>query len=111
MQVSKGETVVFNGTTIDPLQTLDPPQLSGRLAWRDGMLRFTDESLSTVIAEVTRYTPREIVISDPSLRDLAFSGYFRTGDTAALLSTLAADFNITTTEVDGDVIYLQRHTP
>ena len=110
-QVSKGETVVFDGTTIDPLQTLDWPQLSGRLAWRDGMLRFTDEPLSTVIAEVTRYTPREIVISDPSLRDLAFSGYFRTGDTAALLSTLAADFNITTTEVDGDVIYLQRHTP
>ena len=108
VQVSTGETVVFDGATIDLLQTLDLPELSGRLAWRNGMLRFTDESLSNVIAEVTRYTPREIVISDPSLRDLAFSGYFRTGDTAALLSTLAADFNISAMQVDGDVIYLQR---
>ena len=110
-QVNTGQTIVFDGATIDPVQTLDPPQLSGRLAWRDGMLRFTDESLSTVVAEVTRYTPRKIVISDPSLRDLAFSGYFRTGDTAALLSTLAADFNITITEVDGDIIYLRPNTP
>lgn len=111
VQVSTGETVLFDGVTVDPLQTLDPQQLSGRLAWRDGMLSFTDESLATVVAEVTRYTPREIVISDPSLRDLAFSGYFRTGDTAALLSTLVADFNITVTELDGHVVYLHRHTP
>lgn len=38
--------------------------------------------------------------------------YFRTGDTAALLSTLAADFNNSAMQVDGDVIYLQhRYAP
>ena len=38
VQVSTGETVVFDGATIDLLQTLDLPELSGRLAWRNGML-------------------------------------------------------------------------
>ena len=110
-EVSEGEAVLMDGGAIDSVETLDAPQLSGRLAWRRGMLSFRDEPLATVVEEIARYTPHKIVISDPSLRKLALTGYFPIDDTAALLSTLAADFEIAVREMDGDVIYLQRDTP
>jgi transmembrane sensor len=42
--------------------------------WQQGLLSFVDEPLSGVIARVNRYSQHNIVIDDPSLGELHFTG-------------------------------------
>lgn len=42
--------------------------------WRDNRLEFVNEPLSTVIANVNRYSRRPVQIADPRLGDLTFTG-------------------------------------
>ena len=65
----------------------------------------------SVIAEVSRYTPVEIVIADPSLRDMKIGGYFRTGDTEVLLDTLASSFGVEADHIRPGLIYLRPISP
>jgi transmembrane sensor len=92
---------------IGSVQTLEPAQLERELSWRDGMLIFDRQPLEQVVAEVSRYTPVKIVITDPVLRRLEFGGYFPTGDTEALLNTLEGDFGIRVDRVQPGLIYLR----
>lgn len=43
-------------------------------AWRDGRLDFQDETLAVVVADVNRYAAREIVIVDPAVARMRFTG-------------------------------------
>lgn len=43
-------------------------------AWRDNRLEFVNEPLSTVIANVNRYSRRPVQIADPRLGELTFTG-------------------------------------
>ena len=102
--------VVHIGESIDLVQSVEPVVLERQLAWRNGMLVFEGDSLESVIAEVSRYTPVEIVIADPTLRELKISGYFRTGDTDVLLNTLESSFAVNVDHIRSELVYL-RHTP
>ena len=102
---SAGQTVRI-GETIELVRTVEPELLERELAWRDGMLVFDGDSLDHVIAEVSRYSPMEIVIADAALRDLKVGGYFRAGDTQVLLSTLSTGFGIDVERVRPDLVYL-----
>jgi transmembrane sensor len=44
------------------------------IAWRDGRLRYRAEPLRHVLTGINRYSTREIVIVDPALGDLTFTG-------------------------------------
>ncbi len=92
---------------IGSVQTLERAQLERELSWRDGMLIFDRQPLEQVVAEVSRYTPVKIVITDPVLRRLEFGGYFPTGDTEALLNTLEGNFGIRVDRVQPGLIYLR----
>lgn len=43
-------------------------------AWRRGRLTFNDEPLRVVVANLNRYSSREIVLGDPALNELRFTG-------------------------------------
>lgn len=43
-------------------------------AWQDGRFEYTTEPLASVIEDVNRYSRHPIVIIDPQLRDLVFTG-------------------------------------
>lgn len=79
-----------------------------RLAWRDGLVIFQNDSLQHVIDEVARYTSVSIVIADASIRDKRFSGMFRTGEVVALLGALQSSFGINVEYADNNVVYLTR---
>jgi transmembrane sensor len=54
-------------------------------AWQPGELRFEDEPLRVVVASLNRYAPREIVLDDPELQELRFTGtVFNSGEEAWL---------------------------
>lgn len=67
-----GERVRYDRGELSP----EPMQASTSIAtaWRRGQLRFEGEPLRVVVASLNRYSSREIVISDPSLQDLQFTG-------------------------------------
>ena len=99
--------VALVGESIELVQTVEPAILERQLSWREGMLIFDGDSLESVIAEVGRYTSVEIVIADPSLRNLKIGGYFRTGDTEVLLATLASNFGVEADHIRPGLIYLR----
>jgi transmembrane sensor len=77
VHLSRGEQLTFNARTNSPelphgrMIYVDPAQ-SAR--WRDGWLVYRDEALRDVIADVERYTDREVAVSDAVPRDLRFTG-------------------------------------
>lgn len=82
--------------------------LEVELAWRDGRLIFRNEPLEKAIAEIERYTTVEFVFLDDSLRTQSISGRYKTGDVAALLLALRANFDIDY-EYDGENRILLRN--
>lgn len=47
------------------------------LAWRDGMLRFDQDTLGDVAAEFNRYNRRRIVVADPAVAAIRVGGSFQ----------------------------------
>lgn len=69
-------------------------EVQTRLAWRQGLIIFTDEPLGDAMAETARYVSREFVFADRSLRNVRISGEFRTGDVDSVLRDLRNDLGI-----------------
>ena len=83
------------------------PFVAVEVGLRQGMLVFDGDPLESVIAEISRHTPVEIVMADPSLRSLKIGGFFRTGDTQFLLDTLSSGFGIEAEHIRPGLIYLR----
>ncbi|MCB1679070.1 MAG: FecR family protein [Halioglobus sp.] len=101
--------------TVTPAARLEPivtthsrRELERELAWRDGLLEFSDTPLAEVIAQVNRYSTLRVEIADPALAELKFGGIFRVGDTGPLLEALRTSYHIRVHQIDGDRTVLSR---
>ncbi|MEE4212405.1 MAG: FecR domain-containing protein, partial [Parvularcula sp.] len=83
-------------------------ELLRELSWRGGSLVFSETPLREVIDEVSRYTDMSITISDPALEALTIDGYFRVGETEALLEALSLGFGIDVVTVAPGRVELHR---
>jgi transmembrane sensor len=68
--------------------------LQRELSWQEGLHDFSETPLENVIREVSRYSPLEVEITDPALREIRFGGIFRTGETQPLLDALQASYGV-----------------
>jgi len=50
------------------------------LRWREGFVEFKDTSLAEAVAEMNRYSAKQIVLGDAATGNLRVSGVFRTGN-------------------------------
>ena len=80
--------------------------ISRQLAWRDGMMSFSDEPLINVIAEVSRYSDVNIEIADPKLNDLRVGAYLKVGEVDPLMDALHASFGVQVHRIDAHHIRL-----
>jgi len=81
-----GQQVMFNQAgKIDPIRPADLQVAEG---WTTGKLFVDDWPLSTLLAEMNRYSPTQLQIGDPSLQNIRISGVFRTGDQETLILAL-----------------------
>ena len=80
--------------------------INRQLAWREGMMAFSDEPLVSVIAEVSRYTDVNIEIADPKLNDLRVGAYLKVGEVDPLLDALHASFGVRVHRIDAHHIRL-----
>lgn len=88
------------------IQELKPETIDRELAWQRGMLIFEGEPITEAIAEINRYTNRNIVISDPAINDIRVGGYFQVGEVDAMLDVFENSFGIEVTHASRGLIML-----
>ncbi len=91
--LSAGQSTTF-GRTVEKIKLIKASELNRKLAWRQGVLAYSNETLLKVIDDISRYTNIKIEISDPSLRTLPIAGYFRVGEVEALFDSLEITFGL-----------------
>lgn len=99
------EVAVLNGRDLS-IAAQPENTINRRLAWREGMVAFSDEPLASVIAEVNRYTDIEIEIADPKLNDLRVGAYLKVGEVDPLLDALHASFGVRVHRIDAHHVRL-----
>jgi transmembrane sensor len=104
-QASAPEAAVVNNGQITR-QTLEPSDAARRLAWRQGVLDFSGETLPEAVADVSRYTDVQIDIADPRLADVRIGGYFKIGEVEPMLQALEASFGVKVDRLDAKHIRL-----
>jgi transmembrane sensor len=77
------------------------------LAWRDGMLAFSGESLAQAVRAFDRYGATRIVVADPELAGQKITGLFKADDPMGFARAVGASFGATAVQ-RGDVIRLLR---
>lgn len=58
------------------------------IGWREGQILFENEPLREVIAEINRYSHRQLALAEPGLGELRISGAFNSGNPAAFIDML-----------------------
>ena len=78
----------------------DRPDLNDMLAWQSGQAVFRGEPLARVIAEMNRYSERELMLMDDRAAALRISGVYRVGDNGAFARSLVRLLPIKIEETD-----------
>lgn len=103
--IAAGEEIVF-GLTDEIVVPVSPEEIEVKLAWREGRLIFSGETLEAALAEVERYTTVEFVFLEQDLKTHSVTGRFRAGDVESLLAALRINFNIVSERADDGRILL-----
>jgi transmembrane sensor len=74
------------------------------------MLSFEDAPLDQVVAAANRYSAVQIVLADPTVVSLRFTGTFKATDTEQLANLLAAMFSLDLTR-GNDRMFVLRSSP
>lgn len=108
--LAEGQRIILDERQdlLESVQRVAPDVIEKHLAWRDGMLMFDNDPLGSVIAEINRYTTVRIQITDSSIRDLRFGGYFRIGDVPLILATMEENYGLKVDRITDNLVYLSR---
>lgn len=84
--VSAGQQLYASTSGDIRVATVRPSDVA---SWRNGRLVYENAEITTVAADISRFSGRQIVV-DPSLRSRRFSGVLTIGDGSKLLQTFQA---------------------
>ena len=105
--VRAGQNIRLSETTTAPeVQTIPTQELSRKLSWHHGMLRFSGDALEDVVAEISRYTDLQIKILDPSISQLRIGGFFKVGETDKMFEALERSFGVQVLRVGDSQVQL-----
>ena len=85
------------------LGTFDADEI---LAWRQGLLVFEDALLPDVLAELSRYLPRNMVVADEALETTRVSAVLHLTDQETMLDALGSALPLKWKQVSDDLILL-----
>lgn len=71
-----------------------PQEVQRKLAWRDGKLIFTRQTLGEAVADFNRYSAKKIIISDPSLMDKRIFGQYQIDAAEQFARDIGAYLNV-----------------
>ena len=88
------------------VKPIPPEEIAQELAWRNGVLMFSGDSLENVVKEVSRYTTVSIEIPDAAIRNMRVGGRFPVGETEVMLAALESNFNLRVTRLGHNRVVL-----
>ena len=88
--LTPGQSVIVDASDIQAPTGSSPTDAD----WPNAMLSFEDAPLDQVVATANRHGPPAIILADPSLTKLRFTGTFKAADTAQLAKLIAASFKL-----------------
>ena len=100
-----GDAIIATGSRRPDISRVDAEAAT---SWTNGRLTFRGTPLAEAVAEVNRYSRRQIVLEAPALRSLEVDGVFETGDPESFVSALTTLFPLRAREVSTEQIVLTR---
>ena len=91
--VNAGKTVQYSNH-INAIAPAPDTVLEQKLAWQQGSIVFTGQTLEQALTEIARYTSKQLVIIDPAIKDIRVGGHYKTNDIDGLLATLSQGFDL-----------------
>jgi transmembrane sensor len=89
------------------VQAISGDVQSKSLAWRQGIVVFDGQRLSETIAELSRYTSMNIVVTDPRIADLPVGGRFRISEIDDFFAALEKAFPVVVRHVNDNLVYIE----
>lgn len=86
VQLTAGQHTEISTNTVSPASAINPMH---SFAWLKGRLIFQDQPLAQVLAELDRYHPGVILLSDAKLGQTRITGNYKLDNTAAVIHNLA----------------------
>jgi transmembrane sensor len=102
--LTAGEQLTVDTASQDSVRPADADRAT---SWRRGQIIFDNTRLADAIAELNRYSDRQIELADPALADLRLSGAFATGRPTRFLEAVTAYFPIEAAPSGRDTILLR----
>lgn len=111
--IDAGQNATFDqqNSSLATLETVDAPAIVQKLAWHQGLLRFSGDPLQEVVVEISRYTDLNILILDPQIRNLRIGGFFKVGETDKMLEALETSFGIDVKRLGNHTVHLTAASP
>jgi len=101
LTLSPGQRVTFAG---DGVPELDMPQLEKLTAWQHGQVDLEGTRLADAVAEMNRYSPRQIVIEDARAAGIRVSGVFGTTDTDDFVTAVAHNYRLEVRQSSHEIV-------
>jgi len=103
----RGQSAMATPQGVKLIKAVDLQKIEQRLAWRDGMLDFSGETLAYTVNEIMRYTPYEIEIEAGGLGSRRIGGVFRIEDVDHFIEVLEESFDIEADQFDDNKFVLR----
>ena len=76
------------------IESVPADDLQQQLAWRQGMLSFNGDTLSTAVAQFRRYSDLQIVIDDPAVGSRRIVGLYSASDPLGFANSVATSLGL-----------------
>lgn len=102
LEAVAGQLVSYDpATSAISVGTITPEQAT---AWRSDRLEFVDQPLGLVVADINRYSARQVLIADADLKGLTFTGTIKTEAIDSWLRALPQVFPLQVSESGNEVV-------
>ncbi|MGY3617889.1 FecR family protein [Bradyrhizobium sp. USDA 10063] len=103
LSLSPGQQIAYSSERIGQIVTVDPATVS---AWRDGIVIFQSTPIGEVIAEVNRYRPGRIILTNKDLGRRLFNARLRIENIGRVVSLIEEVFGAHATALPGGILLL-----
>lgn len=87
--------------------TLSQQEVKRALAWQHGMMTFDQRSLAAIVAELNLLNEQQLVIRDPEVARMQFSGTIRSDNVAGFVRLLESGFRVRSERLAANKIVLR----
>lgn len=102
--IAAGETAVFSDNVV--IEKVDEAAVERKLSWTEGRLVFAGDPLSSVVADISRYTDIQFEFATQDLADMRVGGVFVVGEVDDMLDALETNFALRVQRVGDRLVRL-----